>query len=346
VENRAINVAAALVIAFLVFAASYFAQTVLEPIIFAIFVIALIWPMQRTLQTRAPKPVALLVTVLITLAVIITLSSVTVWGGGQVADWLAQNLARVQGAFASSTKWLEEHDIFVVALVTEHFNSARLIGVLHTVAIRANILAGFALLVFIFVIMGLMETESFRRKLASLKDEETSSRLLQAGDQIAKKLRKYMIVRTIASLVTGVLVWGFILLMGLELAAAWGVLSFALNYLPYIGPLIVTVLPALFAFVQSGSVEMAIIVFIGLGAIQLVVGSYLEPILSGSALGMSPFVVVFSVLLWTFMWGVPGAFIGVPLAIGFLTVCEHFPSSRWIASMLSGDQPEQTKIET
>jgi AI-2 transport protein TqsA len=337
VESKAVKIAAALLIIFLVLAASNLAQTVLEPVIFAIFVIALIWPMQRAFQSRTPKAVALILTVLITLAVVLALSSMTVWGGAQLTDWLSGNLSRIQEAFASSTKWLEQHDIFVVALVTEHFNGAWIVGLLQAVAIRANILVGFALLVFIYVVMGLVETEVFQQKLASLRDEEASRRLLQASKEIARKLRRYMMVRTIASLATGALVWGFILLMGLELATAWGVLSFALNYLPYIGPLIVTVLPALFAFVQSGSAEIGIVVFIGLGVIQFVVGSYLEPVLSGSALGMSPSVVVFSVLLWTFLWGLPGAFIGVPLAIAFLTLCEYFPASRWIATMLSGD---------
>jgi AI-2 transport protein TqsA len=341
-DSGAVNVAAALLIAFLTLAAFHFAQTVLEPVIFALFVIALVWPIQKALQAKAPRSAALFVTVLLTLAVIVTLSSLTVWGGGEIAGWLTQNLVRVQAAFVSSTKWLEEHDIFIVALLTEHFNGARLIGLLHIIAIRANVLAGFALLVIIFAIMGLMEAESFQRKLASLEAEETSRRLLQAGGQIAGKLRKYMIVRTIASLATGVLVWGFMFLMGMELAAAWGVLSFVLNYLPYIGPLIVTVLPTLFAFVQSGSMETAIMVFFALGVIQFTVGSYLEPLLSGAALGMSPFVVVFSVVLWTFMWGVPGAFIGVPLSIAFLTVCEHFPFTRWIATMLSGAPAEKT----
>jgi AI-2 transport protein TqsA len=339
VESKSFGVAAALIITFLVLVASNLAQSVLEPVVFAIFVIAIIWPMQKALQSKAPKSVALFVTILVTLGVIIALSSMLVWGGGEVAEWLTRNLSRVQGAFESSTKWLEEHDIFVVALATEHFNGGWLIGVLRTIAIRANILIGFALLVFIYVIMGLVETETFRRKLASLRDEETGRRLLEASGRTAKKLRKYMVVRTVASLVTGALTWGFIALMGLELAAAWGVLSFTLNYLPYIGPLIVTVCPALFAFIQSGSVEIAIIVFVGLSLIQLVVGSYLEPVLSGSALGMSPSMVVFAVLLWTFLWGVPGAFIGVPLAIAFLTFCECFPSSRWISDMLSGDQP-------
>lgn len=336
-EKNSINVAAVLVITLLVITAANLAQSVIEPVVFAIFIIALIWPLQKALQSRAPKALALLVTVLLTLGIIIALSSMVAWGGREVADWLRGNITDVQATFVSSTKWLEEHDIFVLALVTEHFNTARLVNFFQVVIVRVNLLVAFAVLVFVYVIMGLAETKGFQTKIASLNDEDTSRRLLQASEQIAKKFRKYMAVRTVASIATGFAVWGFAHVVGLELAPALGVLSFALNYLPYIGALAAIVFPALFAFVQFDSGEMAIFVLIGLVVIRFVIGSLIEPIFSGSALAISPPVVVFAIVLWTFLWGVPGTFIGVPLAIAFLTLCEQFPSSRWIATMLSGD---------
>jgi AI-2 transport protein TqsA len=341
-DDATTDIAASLVIVFLVLTASYLAQTVLEPVVFAIFIIALVWPMQRAFQSRMPKPLALFVTILVTLTAIIALSSLVVWGVGAIADWIGQNLARIKTAFESTTQWLEEHDIFVVALATEHFNTAWLVGLLQAAALRANIIVGFALLVFIYVVMGLGEIAGLHKKIAALNSEATSRRLLLASEQTANKFRKYMLVRTIASVATGLLVWAFALAIGLDLATPWGVLAFALNYLPYIGPLIVTVLPPLFAFVQFGSGDMAIFVLLGLIAIQFTIGSYVEPIFSGSALAISPFVVVFAVLLWTFLWGVPGAFIGVPIAIAFLTFCDNFPSTRKIAALLSGDAPKES----
>ena len=340
-ESRATNIMAALAITFLVLAASSIAQAVFEPVIFAIFIIALIWPLQKSLQSRMPKILALPITILVTLGVVIALTSMVVWGGSEVADWISRNLSAIQDTFVNSTKWLEDHDIFVISHVTENFNSAWLVSLLKAAAIRLNLLVGFSLLVFIFMIMGLLETEAFQNHIASLKDEESSRRLLLASQSIGKKFRKYMIVRTIASIVTGVAVSGFALLVGLELAAAWGVLAFALNYLPYIGALVVTVLPALFAFVQFDSWQTAAFVFVTLAVIQFVIGSYLEPVFSGSALAISPSVVTFAVVLWTFLWGLPGAFIGVPLTIAFLTLCEQFPSTRWIATMFSGELPKQ-----
>ena len=80
---------------------------------------------------------------------------------------------------------------------------------------------------------------------------------------------------------------------------------------------------------------MALIVLAGLSVIQFLIGSYLEPLLAGATLAISPFLVLFAVFFWSFLWGIPGAFIGVPLTIAFLTICEQYASSRWIATLMS-----------
>jgi AI-2 transport protein TqsA len=341
-DNKVVSITAALLITVVVLAVSAMAQAVFEPVIFAIFIIALIWPLEKGLQSRMPRALALLITIVVTLGVVVALTSMVIWGGGEIADWIGQNLSRIEATFRNSTKWLEQHDIFVMSHVTENFNTGWLVSFLKAVATRVNVLVGFSLLVFIFLIMGLAEAQDFQAHIANLKDEETSRRLLRASQLIGAKFRKYMVVRTIASIATGVSVGVFALLMGLELAAAWGILAFALNYLPYIGSLIVTVFPALFAFVQFDSWQAAGIVFFVLAVIQFVIGSYLEPLISGSALAISPSVVTFTVVLWTFLWGLPGAFIGVPLAIAFLTLCAQFPSTQWIATMFSGAPRTET----
>jgi len=140
------------------------------------------------------------------------------------------------------------------------------------------------------------------------------------------------------SLLTGVVVWSFALVAGIELATAWGVIAFVLNYIPFLGPLIVTVFPTLFVLVQSGSWEACFIVFAGLNFIQFFIGSYLEPRIAGAALSMSPFIVLLAVFFWSFLWGIAGAFIGLPIMIAILTICEQHKSTEWIALLLSGHE--------
>jgi hypothetical protein len=81
---------------------------------------------------------------------------------------------------------------------------------------------------------------------------------------------------------------------------------------------------------------MAVGVFVGLNLIQFAIGSCLEPLLIGTSVSISPFAVIFTVFFWSFMWGVPGAFIGVPVLIAFIVYCAHNPSTRWIAILASG----------
>ena len=80
---------------------------------------------------------------------------------------------------------------------------------------------------------------------------------------------------------------------------------------------------------------MAVIIFGGLYVIQFLIGNYLEPIIAGKALAISPFVMLFAFFFWDFLWGMPGAFIGLPVTIALFTVCEQNLSTRWIAKLLS-----------
>jgi AI-2 transport protein TqsA len=267
------------------------------------------------------------------------------WGGHQVAEWITANIDRAEEVLVSSTSWLEVHDIYVMSMIKENVNPSAVIGLLHAIALRVNTALAFSFIVLLFVVMGLAETPATREKIAASLDQDTTRRLLEAGKEICDKFQKYMLVRTIASIATGVATWAFIKLLGLQLAAAWGVLAFALNYLPYIGSLIVTVLPAVTAFIETGSPETALFVLAGLMILQFFIGSYLEPVFSGSALSMSPSMVMFSVLLWSYIWGLLGAFLGVPLAIATLTLCEKFPSTRWIAEIFSGQSPKESKAD-
>lgn len=320
----------------LVLTACKFAQVVLEPALFAIFLIEIVWPLQKTLQARLGTAAALTITGVLTSAVVIALLSLIVWEGREIAEWIRQNLDRIQESLIRSTSWLEDHDIFLFATLADSFNSATVLRVLQVVAMRINTLLAFALIVIIYVLLGLAEASVLAERIEAWKNQDTSRHILAAGRRIGQKFRKYMVVRTIASIATGLSVWALARLVGLELAAASGVLAFSLNYLPYLGSLIVTALVPLFAFVQFGSIETAAIVLVGVLFVQAAIGSYLEPVFAGTALSISPPLVLFSIVLWTFLWGPLGAFLGVPLAIAAITLFEEFPSTRGIADILSG----------
>jgi AI-2 transport protein TqsA len=327
----------------LVLAALYFARAVLAPVAFSLFVIAIVWPFQRALQARMPKLVALVATLVAILVVVTVLGFLIVWGFGTVGRWLIDNAVRFQALYVQWTDWLEEHGIVVASLLAENFNASWLIRAVQEIGGRMYGLVAFAVITFVFTALGLLEVEIVKKNIERLDNKKIAQTILQAGTEIAAKFQKYMLVRSEMSVLTGLVVWVFALLAGLELATAWGVIAFVLNYIPFIGPLVATVFPTLFALAQFESWELAVIVFVGLNLIQFLIGSYLEPRIAGSALSISPFLVLFAVFFWAFLWGIPGAFIGVPIVIAILTLCEEHESTRWIATLLSGREESSTR---
>jgi predicted PurR-regulated permease PerM len=230
--------------------------------------------------------------------------------------------------------WLDSYGIAVEGLWAEHFNVRWLVRAFQEITGRVNTTMSFWLVVLVYVILGLLEVDDAGRKVRALENREAARVLLDGSVATAIKFRKYMQVRTLMSVITGVLVWAFATFAGVQLAVEWGVIAFALNYIPFIGPFIATVFPTMFALAQFASWQAALFVFACLNAIQFVVGSNIEPRVSGTALALSPFIVLFSVFFWTFMWGLAGAFIGVPVTIAVLTICAQHDSSRWLADLL------------
>lgn len=336
ITDRQTRAMLAICTAILVSVALYFARSIFAPFAFALFMVAIVWPLQSALERMLPQFVALFITLFVTAVALILFTSMVAWGFSVVAQWMIANAARFQAMYVQWTHWLEEHGIFIVGMISDRFDVMWLVRVAQTVAGRINNTVGFAILAFVFMMLALLEAGDMRQRLASLKDREKGRELAEAGEKIGAKFRKYMLVRTQLSALTGVAVWAFALLTGLELAAAWGIIAFALNYIPFLGPWVATILPALFAIAQFDSWQPIVIIVLGLFAIQFTIGNYLEPLVAGAALSISPLAVIFAVFFWSFLWGIPGAFIGVPITIAILTLCELSPSSRWIATLLSG----------
>src|SRR5262249_26048111 len=284
--------------AIIVAAALYFARWIFAPFAFALFIMAIVWPVQSTLQKKLPQFVALFLTLIATVLVIIAFGGMGAWSGSVVAEWMFGQAPRCQELYLEWAHWLEEHDILVVGRFSEHFDAVWMVRMLQTVAGHANTTVGFALLVFVFMMLALLETGDLQQKLASLGKRREFRELSQAGAEIAAKFRKYMVVRTLVSALTGGAVWAFALVAGLELAAAWGIIAFALNYIPFIGPFVATILPGLFALAQFDSWQSVAVVVVGLTLIQFVIGNYLEPRMTGAALAISPLAVIFAVFFW------------------------------------------------
>src|SRR5215813_12516489 len=108
--------------AVLVLAALYFARSILAPVAFSLFVVAIVWPLQRALESRIPRLLALIAALVVTLLVMTVLGALITWAFGAVGRWLIDNALRFQALYIQSTDWLEEHGILVTSLLVENFN--------------------------------------------------------------------------------------------------------------------------------------------------------------------------------------------------------------------------------
>lgn len=324
--------------AVLVMAGLYFAQTIAVPVTFALFALALVWPLQRRLAGVIGASLAMLVTLMAALVTLVGLALLIAWAFGGVAQWVVANAAQLQALYASKVELLAGFGVDV-ALLTQGFDTRWLVRLAQQVTGQLQGVLSFTIVTIVFLVFGLLEVGAVRAQLAAMPGE-TAPALLRASARTAQKFRVYMAVRTLMSVVTGLCVWGFARLMGLDLAVEWGVIAFVLNYIPFIGPLVATLFPTLFAILQFGSWEVALVVFISLNLIQTLSGSYIEPLMTGATLAVSSFMVLLAVFFGAFLWGIPGAFIGVPVLIAALTICEEFPGARPVAKLLSGRMPD------
>jgi AI-2 transport protein TqsA len=321
------------------------ASAVFAPLALALFIIAIVWPLQSRLQAKMPKLLALAVTIVVTIVVCLAFASLAAWGFGRVGRSLVADAARYQALYGTMVTWLDGHGVSVAGLWAEHFNVAWLLRATQHVTGRVNTTLSFWVIALVYVVLGLLEVDDIRRRVEALDNRVAERVLLNGSALTAAKFRKYMLVRTQMSAITGLLVGIFAGITGLPFAFEWGVIAFTLNYIPFIGPFIATLFPTLLAMTQFQSWQAVLGVFACLNIIQFVVGSYAEPRVSGTMLSISPMVVLFAILFWTFLWGLFGTFIGVPIALAILTFCDQHPSSRWIADLLGGPkQPTPAKL--
>jgi AI-2 transport protein TqsA len=213
---------------------------------------------------------------------------------------------------------------------------------LRTLATRfASAAAGFAGsfgIVLIYVMFLLFEQKGFNKKLRALfPDSERRDEMQSLLHRMQQQIQAYVAIKTFTSVLTGLISYGVLKIVGVDFAEFWGFIIFLLNYIPTVGSLLGIIFPALLALVQFSTPGPFFIVLGGIGGVQFLIGSVLEPRLTGSSLNISPLVVILSLALWGSIWGIVGMFLCVPLTVIAMIILSYFERTRPIAILLSGD---------
>ena len=226
--------------------------------------------------------------------------------------------------------------------MTNLFEPSRIMSITAGFLGQLGGIMGNSLTIFILALFLLFELDSFPIKTKAIIKGNAES--LAFFRIIGDNIRHYLSIKTVTSLITGFFIWIGLTILGLDYAIIWALIAFLLNYIPSIGSIIAAVPALAFALVQLGfgGALWTGVIFL---AINLIIGSGVEPKMMGKGLGLSTFVVFFSLLFWGFILGTAGMFLSVPLTMAIKIMLEQNENTKWMAIVLGTQAEAQAVVD-
>lgn len=323
----------------------YIGRDIFVPIVFSTLVVYMILGLDRLLARVPGLGPSMPAKLRFVLALAVGVAGMAAIGWllltyiGRVAavapSYQASLLALIQGAakyigFSDEPTW----ETLRNALFGQ-VNVQSLIG--STMLSAKSVLTG-AIVVFLYVAFLLVEQRNLASKIDRVSDDpRNAARIRQVLARINTRVGAYLALKTFVSALLGVVSWVALAAFGVEFAAFWALLIALLNYIPYIGSFLGVFFPVGWAIVQFGDAGTVVAILAVLSALQFVIGNFLDPYLMGNSLNLSPFVILASLTVWSALWGIPGAFLAVPITAILAIVLSEISGTRPIAVLLSRD---------
>ena len=197
-------------------------------------------------------------------------------------------------------------------------------------------------LIFFTMIFILLEASTVDTKVRAAFGRSTNS--LRRPREFLANLGRYLGIKTVVSLATGLLAGLLTWAIGVDFPLLWAMLAFLLNYVPTIGSIIAAVPAVLLALVQLGPGE-ASATALGFVGINVIFGNFLEPRLMGYGVGISPLVVFLGLIFWGFVFGPVGMLLSVPLTMAMKLGLENDERTSWIAILIGSERDAQYAID-
>ena len=316
------------------------ASSIFVPLLMAIFLAIISAAMLQWLQRRGlPLWAAMTLVLLLLASTLVTLGSLIGASINQFSSALPRYEAQLNSLITQATVWLGGLGIKLPAGgVTELFDpagAAKLLG---------RLLSGFggllanSMLIILTVLFLIVESTSLPEKLRSISRNPDKA----LGDLAAfmASVNHYLVIKAVMSLITGLAIALYLVILGVDFAIIWGSLAFFMNFVPYIGSIIAAIPAVTLALLDAGPV-IALSVAAGFVVVNIVVGNVLEPRYMGKGLGLSTLVVFLSLLFWGWIFGPVGMFLSTPLTMIVKIALENDPRSRWSSVLLSAHAPDR-----
>jgi AI-2 transport protein TqsA len=311
-------------------------STLLVPLALALFITVVSLPlMNRLMQRNVPAGLAVLVVLLLDVTALLAVAWILVRALTDVGTAVAIYITRFGELEESVLQWFADHGVELGVITTiELIPVEPLLGMV-TVFVRGTTdTLATAFLVALVAIFLLAEAPGFPAKLRLALGDRGASVMWLEG--VMAEIQRYLALKTMISAATGLLIGVSAWLLGVDFALLWGLLAFLLNFIPNVGSLLAAIPAVLIAVLQHGfgtALALAAVYLV----VNMLLGNLAEPALLGRRLGLSPAVVILSLVFWGWVWGAVGMFLSVPLTMIVKIVLEHTTDYRWIAAVMTGN---------
>jgi AI-2 transport protein TqsA len=328
-QSRLVAISLVVLAAIALAAALAATRTVMIPFVLAIFISYLVLPLIDLLQYKLkfPRPLAVVLSLLAALGLLTLLGLLITSSTRELLGSVDIYRDRLAGAAERALSIL---DFFGVDLgqqpLLEGIRQLPMLSVVRSTAGTVVDVVKTGVLVLIFVIY-LVVGRRPEQKVGGVYAE------------IHEKIQRYIVAKFAISATTGLLV-GFVLsLFGLDLALMFGVMAFLLNFIPSIGSIVATLLPIPIAIIQFESTWTIVGVVAIPGAIQMIIGNGIEPLVLGHRLDLHPVTILLALIFWGLLWGIVGMFLAVPITAVIQIVLSRIETTRPFAELLAGRLP-------
>ncbi len=311
------------------------------PLVLAMFISLLFLPIMRWLSKKSvPKPLSILVVILILTAVFKV--------GGELIKLSSQEILSADSMFF---KTAEEKLVRLIVLIEDFFGITRLQGenvfthyfkgnnMINNIGLTIDFISNalsLTLTTAFFVVLLLSGSMNFEKLLNSTLFKLKYSSV-KAFRQIEKDIIKFVRVKFIISLFTGI---GFSLacvFFNISFPIFWGLFAFAINFVQMIGSIISVLLLALFAFVELEPTGTLLFFILTITAVQAVMGGILEPVFMGKTFSVNVITILIMLMFWGYIWGIPGLILSIPITVFIKINLDQFPKYKIISNLIAGN---------
>lgn len=313
------------------------ASGVIVPILLAVFIsIMCKGPFAWLKNRKVPSLLAVMIIISFITAAFIALCTYIGVSINEFLQGVPVYQARIQALLDGITSWFLRYGIHIPPRVVDYLDPSSIIQIFANILGGLGNMATWTVLILFMVVFILMESPTFIGKIKTAFT--TTPNTLETLDFIFLCIGRYVTIKTLVSLATGLSIMLWLTAVGVDYAGLWGLIAFLMHYIPSIGSLIAAVPAILFSLVDAGPTT-AVFAAAGYVVANLVFGNILEPIFMGRGLSLSTLVVFLSLIFWGWVLGPVGMLLSAPLTMVFKIVFDGFPSTRWISVLFDAEAP-------